>query len=951
MIRSGTCAVLSAFFVAFTGLALISAAVYPQPLPTNWEVRYTNLKDDLRALALDPLDPKVIFIGTNLAVVGSADGGGTWTSGESFRINKIPVSSADTPEAQELLLLIEQTGGRAAPAAGGPAGGGLEAQAEREAVQEEITEVTAEAGEKDDAIVAAGAEVKSLETQLGEAEQAVNLAEKDLKEAELALSQWTPDELSASDVAALVYTEEDYMDEDDYARLEGWLSDRGLAVPSDGHERQDILKNYLIEHAAAGDAVKDAVAAVKNDLDEGSRLVKDIEAKIAAEEAAGGEAQDTQAAAEKKLAELEDKRPPKSVEPAAGPAEVDEAAAETAAAEAGVDATGVTYIEFDPSSSDKIFLNTFDGVYRSADKGITWERVYTGLNPTESAGVSLAVDPSNPDTVFSGSLSGIARTTDGGKTWDRPVGLVGDKVITRVAVHPFDSKVVLAGAAGKGIFKSLDGGTAWELSFSKASQLANTVLSIKFAPSQPQVIYAGTMSGLYKSLDGGASWDTAIGMGLGGTVQVRDVIVSPTSPETVIIATDRGVFGSTNGGAQWRRLTFGLLYRGCNFLSFDPLDPATVWMITDNRVFKSAPPVYLDLSSGQPLTLAGCGDITLDGSERHSITIESIDEAGGVVTVVIQSEPRTIQVKVGESTEVDLNGDGSADLNLTLDSLQDDVPRFSLCRIAAAASPGKEKPAELIPPEQITGLEDLEPYFRAEPTWVEVQQAAARWAEVHPDKIAAWRRGASLIAFLPEVEFGFARRTREREEYDRSESYSYSTSYDEGNGNYSKNRRYTSNEFETAFTISATDGEIYEFEQTNDQFRSNETGTDSDEGYGESYGEDLGVSTGYRDATEKVWGLKFEWELGDFLYNTEQLRISREARDLVELRQDVLDQATLYFFDRRTARIDMILNPPADSYSRVEMLLQIQQLDASLDAMTGGYFTATIKEREKQFQR
>jgi len=257
-----------------------------------------------------------------------------------------------------------------------------------------------------------------------------------------------------------------------------------------------------------------------------------------------------------------------------------------------------------------------------------------------------------------------------------------------------------------------------------------------------------------------------------------------------------------------------------------------------------------------------------------------------------------------------------------------------------------EKPSS----DEITGLEDLDPYFRAEPTWVEVQQAAARWAEVHPDKIAAWRNGASLRAFLPEVDLELGQRRREREDYDTSTSVSYSTSNDRNRGSGQDDSLNTGTEFETAYTNDEGQ-DIFEFEQNDDYFTSSDAGSTEDSGHGSSYGEDYGNSTGYSDSDDDWWGISLDWELGDFLFNNEQLRISREARDLVELRQDVLEQVTLYFFDRRTARIDMILNPPADAFSRVEMLLQIQQLDASLDAMTGGYFTNTIKEREKSLKR
>jgi len=954
MIRARISIVLTALFLAVTGMMLISATCFSQNLPTNWEVKYVNLKDDLRALAIDPLDPQVIYIGSDIAVISSSDGGESWTAGQSFRNNKISVSGSDagSEEAQEILILIEETGSDAGQSAQKSTGGvNIEDQFQEAAAEEEVSDARSDLGDKEEEVELAVEEEKSLEEQQQDAEDQKTIAEKALKDAEAALALWTPDVLTAADVDSLTYDSGDHMADDDYAKLETWLSERGLGVSSDPQERQGVLIAYLSDHAAEGSALDTAVAEARDELDEAKAQAKDLEEKVAAAKLEAKEAESDEAEAKKALDSLEEKQDASDtgVVVTGVPGEAP-GTNETAAAAELPDAKGVTYIEVDPSSSDKIFLATFNGIYKSGDKGITWEKVYSGMNPSQSAGLCLAIDPSNPDTIFAGTLSGIAHSADGGVTWDRPGGRISDKVITRIAVHPFDSQIVLAGAAGKGIFKSSDGGATWTLCFSKASQDANLVLAINFAPSQPQIIYTGTRSGVYKSMDGGESWETAGGMGLGATVEVRDLIISPTDPDMVYLATERGVFGTMDGGNQWQRLTFGLTFKGSNFLAFDPLNASTLWLISDNRAFKSTAPSFLDLSSGETMALVGGGEITADGSERHKISIESVDEDGGTATIIIQSDPQTLKLKIGESADVDVTGNGEDDLVITLDSITDGVPHFSIAKAAIATAPPEEEEAEELAPDQITCLEDMDPYFRSEPSWVEVQQAASRWAEVHPDKIAAWRNGASLRAFLPEIDFEFGQRRREREEYGTSTSTSYSTSYDRDNSASYDEELNTGQEFETAYTNDEGQ-DIFMFEQNDDYFTSANDDSSYERGYGSTITDDNEVSSGYRDVDEDWWGIGMEWELGDFLYNSDQLTISREARDLVELRQDVLEQVTLYFFDRRTARIDMILNPPADAYSRVEMLLQIQQLDASLDAMTGGYFTNTIKDREKTLKR
>ncbi|MDP8237308.1 MAG: hypothetical protein P9M08_13075 [Candidatus Erginobacter occultus] len=916
----------------FLGVMVMSSVAFSQTLPSNWETKYLNLKDTLRALAVDPLDSKIVFIGSDLAVIGTADGGETWVAGASFRTSSFSVTGAVGAEAMEILTLIEEVG---------PAAPTVETEMglDREPADDELGEIIAgddgQAADLETEAAVAGESVADVEAELGTAREASDSAASRLAAAEAAAEPWSQETLSVSDVEG----------EEDYDKLGDWLQERGLPVPSEFAERQDELKSYLNEHAAEGDVLRQEVVDATAESNAASARVSALEGRLAAAEAAEAEATATAAAAAEDAEDAE-AAAVVEIEPEEGTAF---AGGEQGEQLLDLEATGINYLVFDPAASARLYLAAFDGIYKSEDTGATWEKIYTGPNPPQSAVLCLAVDPSNPDAVFAGTLSGLARSLDGGQTWGRPSGRLANMVITRVAVHPFDSRIVLVGTVGYGVFKSTDGGNEWTQVLNRAGAGANRVLAIDFAPSQPEVIYAGTMSGIYKSLDGGESWDPATGMGISPTILVRDLVISPINPEQVVIAADQGIFGTTNGGGLWRKLAFGTNYSGAKFLAFDPLNPAVIWLITGSRVFQSAAPGFLDLSDGQEMTISGCCDFTIDGQERHSITIDEIDEETGEVTLTIQSEPRTVKIKVGETATVDLSGDGEDDLSLSLENLDGGAPLFKLVRVAPAVAEGDDSEIQLAP-DQITGLEDLEPYFRTEPTWVEVQQAAARWAEVHPDKIAAWRSGASFRALIPQVNLDWQERNRNRETYDQSEQYSYSLDYDNSEDNTFDLADNTGQEFQTSYTF-RSDQWMIDLDRSDDEIHQEETGQSWDEQVTESTGERLQNTERYQTGTAKYWGLSLRWDLGDFLYSTDQIRISTEARRLVELRQDVVEQVTLYYFDRRTARIDMILNPPADPFSRVEMLLQIQQLDASLDAMTGGYFTQTIKERERKLRR
>ncbi len=937
MIRARVCT--AALF--FLGVMVISSAAFSQNIPTNWEVRYLNPKDNLRALAIDPLDPKIVFIGSDLAVIGTADGGETWTAGESFRTSSFSVTGAVSDEVLEMLQMIEEADETAA-AEEAEAAAGLEAY-ESEGLDEALAEIDDRLAEGEQELTDKVATADELEAELESAREAAREAERAVAAAQAAVGSWEPETISASDVDGLTWIDEETMDEDDYQRLEAWLDERGISAAADAKSRQDDLKEYLLEHDAELGKLQAELAEAESARDEANARVDDLEHQLAV---GAAETADI----EEELATAEEEAEVAAEEEAAAPETLEEEAvfAEEEREEETVDlqATGINYLVFDPAASEKVYLAAFDGVYRSVNSGVDWEKIYTGPNPPQSAVLCLAVDPSNPDVIFAGTLAGIARSSDGGETWDRPGGRIANLVISRIAVHPFDSRIVLAGTAGYGIFKSSDGGGEWTQVLARAGAGANRVLAVEFAPSQPEVIYAGTMSGIYKSLDGGESWDPATGMGISPTILVRDLVVSPINPDLVVVAADQGVFGTVNGGGLWRNLAFGTGFNGSKFLAFDPLNPATVWLITSSRVFKSAAPGFLDLTGGEEMAISGCCEFTIDGRARHTLTIEEINEETGEVTVTIQSEPRTFTIKVGEAAAVDLTGDGEDDLNLNLESLEGGAPVFKLARIATADAAVAGDREDLLPPDQVTCLEDLEPYFRAEPTWVEVQQAAGRWAEVHPEKIAAWRTGASFRALLPRVSLDYREWLRRREDFDQREQYSYSQDY------YSRDREEHQSNFDEGqqFQTAYTQG-LYEFYR-----RDLENERERDRWYEEDRDTEktsmrLQDTETFLTTLQKQGKITLRWDLGDFLYNKDQRYISVEVRHLVELRQDVVEQVTLYYFDRRTARIDMILNPPADPFSRVEMLLQIQQLDASLDAMTGGYFTQTIKEREKRCRR
>jgi hypothetical protein len=140
--------------------------------------------------------------------------------------------------------------------------------------------------------------------------------------------------------------------------------------------------------------------------------------------------------------------------------------------------------------------------------------------------------------------------------------------VTALAVDPTDATVVYAGEAGGGVWKSVNSGTTWT-PLTDAQGFSNAIGAIAIDPSNHLTIYAGTGEdngsgdaqygrGILKSLDGGTSW-TLVDSGYFATATIGGIAIDRTTAtaasQHVFAATDAGLFESTDGGATWTQNT------------------------------------------------------------------------------------------------------------------------------------------------------------------------------------------------------------------------------------------------------------------------------------------------------------------------------------------------------------------------------------------------------------
>ncbi len=162
-----------------------------------------------------------------------------------------------------------------------------------------------------------------------------------------------------------------------------------------------------------------------------------------------------------------------------------------------------------------------------------------------------------------------------------------------VTGHADQPQTFYFGATGGGIWKSVDGGISW-MNISDGFLKSSSVGAIETAPSDPNVIYAGTGEscirgnispgdGMYRSADAGKTWKHA---GLKETQTIARIAVHPKDPNLVYVAAmgqifgvnkERGIYRSVDGGISWKNVLFKNDKTGAVDIQIDPNNPRVLY--------------------------------------------------------------------------------------------------------------------------------------------------------------------------------------------------------------------------------------------------------------------------------------------------------------------------------------------------------------------------------------
>lgn len=179
-----------------------------------------------------------------------------------------------------------------------------------------------------------------------------------------------------------------------------------------------------------------------------------------------------------------------------------------------INTSRVTSIHFDPRDRDTIWITIeIDGVFRSTDRGKTWELIIIGLHDNDTHDLVFRDYEDGSRVILCSTEDGVHRSKDNGANWEQLKVPEAKWDYFRSLKQPAEnSDTVIASVGDKpsgeqgNLLISRDFGENWELC--EMSHKANSTLwSIGTNAADTSLLFVATIFGqIFKSTDSGASW-------------------------------------------------------------------------------------------------------------------------------------------------------------------------------------------------------------------------------------------------------------------------------------------------------------------------------------------------------------------------------------------------------------------------------------------------------------
>lgn len=236
--------------------------------------------------------------------------------------------------------------------------------------------------------------------------------------------------------------------------------------------------------------------------------------------------------------------------------------------------------------------------------------------------------------------------------------------IVDLEAHPINDRILYAGTAGGGVWKTTNGGATFSPIFDEHAQSIGAVV---IDPTDPdKTVWVGTGEiwtrnsvslgdGLYKSTDGGTTWAKK---GFENSERISSIVINPENPEEMYVGVmgalwgdseERGIFKSNDGGETWKKVLYTDQTTGAADLVMDPSDTNTLYASMWN--FRRTPWGFN--SGGTSSALYKSTDAGKTWSKIHDGFPSG--KLGRITVAIAPSAPKTLYAAV-ETEKAETNG-------------------------------------------------------------------------------------------------------------------------------------------------------------------------------------------------------------------------------------------------------------------------------------------------------
>ena len=491
--------------------------------------------------------------------------------------------------------------------------------------------------------------------------------------------------------------------------------------------------------------------------------------------------------------------------------------------------------------------------------------------------------------------------------WQKAGSGIYEPAVVKLAVHPRDPSIIFA-ATDKTLYQSSDGGKHYRSVFQAPGGFQG-INDIYIDPLQPRGIYAATDAGLYASSDAGNHWQRTY---YSSDEQSRECLALLRAGETLYLGTGRGLFYKPVEGKDWVSVGNELSRKAVNHIA---AGGRFIYFATDDAVYD------LDRKTSGYSRIFTAGSAQTIAADEN----DSASESEGEIT-----QPLVRFVRVASDDESTIYIATARGIYLSGDSGQHwrilGNPPVDLETLNAFVILGEEEDRRLLVGTKRGA------FLFDDGRWTPVYQGMETNAmndlvkDARGRVYAATDRGVFYLssgqAFSP-----FPSEDHLGNEPTVQQVHRWAIDYAEVSPDKIKNWRALAGKRallpDLSVGLDRAEGELYHWD----------TGQNPDN-----------LLKG-RDLLN--WDVSLSWDLGDLIWSTDQTAIDSRSKLMVELREDVLDQVTRLYFERRRLQAELAAVDSSEPPVQFDKQLRIDELTALLDAFTGGEFSRRLVPMEE----